>query len=279
VSAVDIEMRELNDVFARFVVSDANPQLVNALRRTLLADIPKMAIHSVEFHLGPIMGEDGTEYESVAPLFDEMIAHRLGLIPLPTYLDDFNFRSECTCKGEGCPSCTVMYSLNKKGPCTVYSGDLEPLGSDRFRVRDEFIPLVKLGERQALLVYATAELGTGRQHAKFQAVQAPGYRYYPSISFNYDKLDVSKFDVNCCPVHILEKKGGKIAVTDVEKCTLCRACVDAAPRGAVTVKGDETRFVFQFETDRSVRADEALQRAAQLLEKRSGELLTSLSSL
>ncbi len=276
---MDIEIREMRENYARFVVSDASPQLVNGLRRVLISDLPKMAIHNVEFHLGPIMGEDGKEFESVTPLFDEMIAHRLGLVPLPTYLDEFNFRAECTCKGEGCPSCTVMYSLNKKGPSTVYSGDLEPLGSDKFRVKDEFIPIVKLGANQAILVYATAELGTGKQHAKFQAVQAPGYRYYPNINFNYDKLDVDKFDVSCCPVKILEKKDGKIAVTDVEKCTLCKACVDEGSKGAVTVTGDDTKFVFQFETDSSLSASTALSKAAELLEKGSAELVRAVSAL
>ena len=105
---MDIEIREMRENYARFVISGASPQLVNGLRRVLISDLPKMAIHNVEFHLGPIMGEDGKEFESVTPLFDEMIAHRLGLVPLPTYLDEFNFRAECTCKGEGCPSCTVM---------------------------------------------------------------------------------------------------------------------------------------------------------------------------
>jgi DNA-directed RNA polymerase subunit D len=276
---MDVEFREVKENYIRFVVTGAAPQFVNSIRRTLLADVPKMAIHNVEFHLGPIMGEDGTEYESVTPLFDEMIAHRLGLVPLPTFLDEFNFKNECTCKGEGCPSCTVMYSLNKKGPCTVYSGDMEPLGSDKFRVKDEFIPIVKLGPKQAVLVYATAELGTGKQHAKFQAVQAPGYSYYPVITFNYDKLDVNKFDVNCCPEKILEKSDGKIVVTDVEKCTLCKACVDASPKGGVVVKGDETRFVMQFETDGSLTASQALAKSLEMLEKKSGDILTLVNSI
>src|SRR5207247_1655611 len=76
----------------------------NALRRVLVADVPKMAIEDVEFHLGPIRAEDGKEYESVSPLFDEMIAHRLGLIPIPTDLGLYNRREGCpNCHGEGCP--------------------------------------------------------------------------------------------------------------------------------------------------------------------------------
>ncbi len=155
---------------------------------------------------------------------------------------------------------------------------MEPLGSDKFRVKDEFIPIVKLGPKQALLVYATAELGTGRQHAKFQAVQAPGYRYYPSLKFDYGKFDVSTFDVGCCPEKILQKSDSKIVVTDVEKCTLCGACADAAPRGGIEVKGDEAKFVMQFETDSSLTASQALAKSLEMLEKKSGELLTMVSS-
>ena len=138
---------------------------------------------------------------------------------------------------------------------------------------------MKLGPNQAILVYATAELGTGKQHAKFQAVQAPGYRYYPSVEFDNTKLDADKFDVGCCPVKILEKKDGKIAVTDMEKCTLCGACVDAAPKGAVKVKGDDSRFVFQFETDLSISAATALVKATEILEKKSAELAKQAASL
>ena len=43
---------------------------MNALRQILVADIPKMAIEHVEFHLGPIRDQDGREYESISPLFD-----------------------------------------------------------------------------------------------------------------------------------------------------------------------------------------------------------------
>ena len=64
-----------------------------------------------------------------------------------------------TCGGEGCPNCTVMYSLNKHGPCTVLSGDMVPLGSDAFRVCDPNIPIVELADRQSVLIYAHAVKG------------------------------------------------------------------------------------------------------------------------
>ena len=111
-----LEVRELTDTKAEIIMSDIYPSLANALRRVLMADIPKMAIEEVEFHLGPIRDDDGNEFESVSPLFDEIIAHRLGLIPIPTDPNFFSRRDECQCSGEGCPNCTIMFTLNKKGP-------------------------------------------------------------------------------------------------------------------------------------------------------------------
>src|SRR6266571_693601 len=100
-----------------------------------VADVAKSkAIEDVEFHLGTVQDESGKEYESLSPMFDEILSHRLGMVPIPTDLDLFVRRDKCTCGGEGCPSCTIMFVLNKKGPCTVYSGDLEPVADPKWRV-------------------------------------------------------------------------------------------------------------------------------------------------
>ncbi|MCL2785754.1 MAG: DNA-directed RNA polymerase subunit D, partial [Methanomassiliicoccaceae archaeon] len=148
---MNIEILEMSERKASFILRGSTPAMANALRRTILTDIPKMAIDKVEFHLGPIM-VDGKEYESITPLFDEIIAHRLGMVPVPTDLKLFVPQSECTCGGEGCPTCTIMYSLNRIGPCTVLSGDLMPLGDPNLKVKDEFIPLVELADGQAVLI-------------------------------------------------------------------------------------------------------------------------------
>ena len=151
---MDIKILEETDTRIRMVIEKGKPAFANSLRRVLISEIPKMAIEDIEFHLGPVRDDTGKEYESITPLFDEMISHRLGMIPIPTDLKLFGFRDQCKCGGEGCPNCTIMYTLNKKGPCTVYSGDLVPsLGDPKLSVKDESIPIVKLGEGQALLIY------------------------------------------------------------------------------------------------------------------------------
>ncbi len=294
---MDIEVLELTDTSAKFIISGVSPPAINALRRTLTSDVPKMAIEDVEFHLGPIRNEHGKEYESVTPLFDEIIAHRLGMIPIPTDLDLFVFRKNCVCKGEGCPNCTIMYSLNKKGPSeeeeqesvTVFSDELqlvtqkveglsEKKYGERFQIKNK-IPLVKLNKSQAILLYATAELGTGNEHAKWQAAQAIGYQYYPIINIDEGKCDVGGSCVAHCPRNVLTIKNKKIVVSDLENCSLCRTCEEECSLDAIKISGDDTKFIFQFETDGSLTAKEALSHALDILGNEFGELSTLVGKL
>ena len=57
-----------------FMIKDANASYANALRRIIMEDVPTMAIEDVEIR------------SNSSILYDEMIAHRLGLIPLTTDL-------------------------------------------------------------------------------------------------------------------------------------------------------------------------------------------------
>ena len=238
-----------------------------------------MAIETVEFHLGPIRDEEGNEFESVSPLFDEIVSHRLGLVPIPSDPSLFVTKDKCTCAGEGCPSCTIMYSLNKKGPCDVYSGDLEPLGSEDYRVKDQLIPIVRLGVGQAILVYASAELGIGKKHAKWQATSGVGYKYLPSVRIDFAKCDQGGTCIDVCPKKVFTKKEGKVSVENAAACTMCMACVEVCKTKAVKIEGDKTKFVFEFETDGSVTAKQALVKAFAILEQKFEDFRELVSTL
>ncbi len=276
---MDIEVLESIENRIRFVVSKATPELVNSLRRTLLSDIPKMAIDKVEFHLGPIMDDQGKEYESVTPLFDEIIAHRIGLVPVPTDLQLFCYRDECNCDGEGCPSCTIMYSLHKMGPCTVYSGDMEALGAPELKVKDELIPIVELNDSQAVLIYAIAELGTAQRHAKWQVANGVGYKYYPLIEIDQDRVDSSDDYVKACPRGVFALEDGKLISFDPLACTLCKACVENFENSAITLSCDDTRFIFEFETDGSMNAKDALVTSLEIMAASFDEFREQVSDL
>ncbi len=263
-----IKVLELDEQFGRFLIEETTPAQVNAIRRTLLADVPSMAIETVEINQGIIRDDEGREYESLAPMFDEIISHRLGLLPVPTDLDNYVFRDSCECGGVGCPHCTITYIINKKGPCTVYSGDLIPVGNDSsLKIKDELIPIVKLKEGQALIAYAIAELGTGREHAKWQPVTGLGYTYYPTIKIDMEKCDKRCAElVKACPAKAKKVEGNIVTINRIELCYDMMQCIDVC-EDAVEVEYDETKIIMQYETDGSVSAKDAIEYALLLLDE------------
>lgn len=270
---MEIEVLEMEERRARFILRNSSPAMANALRRTLINDIPKMAIDKVEFHLGPIMDDDGEkEYESATPLFDEIIAHRLGMIPIPT-LDYFVPQDECTCGGEGCPSCKFMYSLNKHGPCMVLSGDLMPLGDPDMKVVDENIPIVLLEDNQAVMIYATAVMGTAAKHVKWQVCNGVGYTYLATVSVPKGKEAALEYLVRDCPDRYYRLDGNRLTILDTRWTRDILAHVDYPDEEfrkefddvKFEVEYDDKDFAFSFETDGSMTAQKALDKAASIL--------------
>ena len=88
---MEIELLERDKVNMRLLIQGVDVPFVNSLRRTIIAEVPCMAIDEV------------VVIENSSVLQDEMIAHRLGLVPLKTDLDSYNLPEECPCESElGC---------------------------------------------------------------------------------------------------------------------------------------------------------------------------------
>ena len=80
----------------RILISDTDAAQVNAIRRALIADVPKLAITRVDFSQGVTQDNKGEVVEAVNVLPDEVLAHRLAMIPIPTNLDEgLVFPDEC----------------------------------------------------------------------------------------------------------------------------------------------------------------------------------------
>ena len=170
-----VDIKELKPKKAIIKIEGIKPYFVNALRRIMISELPKLAVNDVVI------------YDNTSALFDEIISHRLGLVPIPTDLSLLTFRDECVCKGKGCPNCTVRYTLSKEGEGTVYSGDLQP-AEKSWAIKEDKIPIVKLYGDQRLILEVEAVLGKGRDHAKWQAIQAPAYRMEPTIGWCLNSL-------------------------------------------------------------------------------------------
>lgn len=214
-----------------FLFKDTEPYYINTLRRTLINDVPTMAIDEINF------------VENGSALYDEMIAHRMGLIPLTTDLKGYNVKENCKCKGKGCARCQLVFKLDKTGPCTVYASDLKS-GDPKVKPAYPAIPIVKLLEGQKLKLEAVAKLGYGKEHMKF----SPGLMFFQGYpKFKFKEAKNPKLGIKSCPKKILVMKGKKLSVTDESKCDLCMACVDACP-GAVSLEASKKDFIFTVES-------------------------------
>ena len=92
-----------------FILKNASPAFANAIRRNAIEEVPVMAIEDVEFR------------NNSSVIYDEIVAHRLGLIPLTTDLKSYNLPDKCKCDGKGCAQCQLKLILKVRGQGVVYS--------------------------------------------------------------------------------------------------------------------------------------------------------------
>ncbi len=132
----------------KFDVEGIKDYEANALRRTAINRVECFAIDNV------------TIYENTSSMFDEFIAHRIGLVPIITpakYPKDSK----------------IFFTLEATGPCTVYSRELQSSDSE-IKVANGNIPIIKLGEGQRVRLDGEAIPGIAERHSKFQ----PGLTTY-----------------------------------------------------------------------------------------------------
>jgi DNA-directed RNA polymerase subunit D len=249
-----IEVREVSDRECKLMVEGVNPYFVNALRRTLLSEVPKLAIDKVIF------------YDNTSALFDEILAHRIGMIPIPTDPSTLNRKGDVDAEGK--PTYVVRYTLTKEGPATVMSGDFE-CEDKRFAPVDAKIPIVDLLAGQRLILEAEAILGDGTQHAKWQACHAVGYKYYPTAHVDNRKIkpEQAKMAVERTPLGILAVEGGKLVILQPEEVNRADEAEKICGDG-FKIDYDDRKFLFKFETDGSLKAEDALMKALDILKAR-----------
>ena len=285
---VKTKIIEESDEKIRILLTDTDRAFVNAIRRTLMSETPKMAIDKVRFEMGTVE-QDGEVWETNGPLPDEMIAQRLAMIPIPTVHDEFHFQDKCPeCaelveKDRGCPLCTMIYTCKEfgsDGGRIITAGDMSYLGEARLNIPEKYrsIPITKLSKGQMVEFYATAIMGRGSEHAKWSPVSG--------VTFTPRRVGVLN---NKTKAKILWGLKLTIKAKDfdgdrLEDLDMVEQLIDdlnhVGPgteesrefKDAITLEEVPGEFILSYETDGSMTPKVAFEQAIAQLSERFGEL-------
>lgn len=228
-----VEIIDKTPELMKFVLEGAKPAFANALRRTLIAKVPTLAIEDVEFT------------DNNSGLYDEVIAHRLGLIPWSFDAEEMVPREECSCE-DGCPKCQVTFELEAEGEQLVTASDLEVKeGPEEIKTPYPNTPIVKLLEGELIKLQAKAIVGKGNQHAKWQAANA-SYQYYPEIEVNSEEVEDPKAVLNNCPKDVFELENGELKVKNERDCSLGLICEKMSD--GININERDDKFIFKVES-------------------------------
>jgi len=225
-----IEKKENQIVFS----VEIEESLANAIRR-YLNQIPIIAIDELEIS------------KNDSPLYDETIAHRMGLIPLKM---DKSINEKTV----------VNLSLNVKKEGYVYSGDL----SGNIKVVYSNIPITFLNKNKEIELIAIAKVGKGNTNSKF----SPGLMFYRNsteITIDSDFYNEIK---KVCPNNEIKNKGNKIVILDNKKkeiCDICEGICNKYGKKAEIFFKDE--LIITLESFGQLSVEEIFKRSIETLKK------------
>ena len=163
--------------------------LANSIRRYVNM-IPILAIDEVEI------------LKNESPLYDETIAHRMGLIPIKNSKTKDDIKLKLNSKTNG----FVLSSEIK--------GDVE-VGYDE-------IPITFLEDGKEIKINALVRSGIGASHSKF----SPGILHYRNIAdIKIDKSCPQEI-VNICPKKVFNFANGKVVAEFSDRCDACESCIE-----------------------------------------------------
>ncbi len=242
--------------------------LLNVLRRYALAKVPTYAVDEVMVII------------NTSHMFDEMLAHRIAMIPLRSedVLEKIKSLDIDTCYRCGsdseekpppdvCEKCYIHMFLEaaaEDSEVTVYSSNIK--SEDEFvkPVYDN-IPIVILSPGQRISLELRARVGRGIEHIKWSPATVAITRYVADIRVDEGLCNLCKKCVEVCPKNILVVHQNRIQVKDKYGCTICRQCVYACPTKAIDVGYSNDEHILIVESSGALEPETILREAVNIL--------------
>ncbi|KAM7277799.1 hypothetical protein ACFE04_004933 [Oxalis oulophora] len=283
-----VDVIRLTDEDMEFDLIGIDPAIANAFRRILIAEVPTMAIEKVLIA------------NNTSVVQDEVLSHRLGLIPIEVDPRLFEYLSENDKPNE---KNTIVFKLHvkcKRGSPRISGSELlkeqsvqnqdasskpEMFNQDNW---PEFanklicpkygdIILAKLSSGQEIELEAHAVKGVGKTHAKWSPVATAWYRMLPEVILleEVDNEMAEKLKANC-PVGVfdIEDVGNgkkRATVARPRACTLCRECIREDEGGEkfeklVELRRAKNHFIFTIELTGALPPEVLFTEAVKILE-------------
>ena len=263
----NIKVLELNETKAVILMENVPVIIANSLRRIIISDIPTLAIERVFI------------FKNDSLMNDDMLAHRLGLIPLKTPVGKYAEPGE-ECEGDKCKPEYVSLTLSvqaKNSTVVVSSSDIKTSDPDVKPTSDE-IEIVKLAPGQSIEVEMWAYMGRGRDHAKWSPVSVSVVRGVPIVNILSSKCDDCEKCVKACPKNLLYIENGRLMIRNIYKCTVCKLCEEVCPEN-IKVDIDESSSILYFEAIGQLTPKEILSEAFDELLKKLDDFYKSFSKV
>ncbi|MCX8184319.1 MAG: DNA-directed RNA polymerase subunit D [Sulfolobales archaeon] len=257
---IDIQILERSDSEITLILKGVPLEYANAIRRAVLEEVPTMAIDYVVF------------YDNTSALSDEIISHRLSVLPLKSDTAIEHYREPEECRSSPSPSgCYTSLYLEaetaQQEELVVYSGDLKPQEDPEIVPVYRDIPIMKLGPQQRVVLEAWARLGRGREHIKWSPATVSVLTYIPTITISLDKCNMCKLCVENCPTKAIDIRNSEIQVNE-SKCILCRQCVKVCGAEAIELGWREDEYKLHVESSGALRPERVVLEAMIQVKKK-----------
>ncbi|MBU0457486.1 MAG: DNA-directed RNA polymerase subunit D [Nanoarchaeota archaeon] len=238
-----------------FLLKGSNEVFANTIRRLIIEEVPTLAVEDVEVK------------DNSSSLSDEMLALRLGLIPIKTDLKSYRLPKNQDEVDEKVASCTLQLKLKSSKKGYVYAKDTESSDPKCNFVYEE-MPVVKLLSKQKLDVTMTAVMGMGKDHTKW----SPGLIFYKKEPvLKLGKVENPAKIAEVCTDGLFKIKDGKVELIDEKVYDSKLLEMYAEIDKGITLEYSNN-IVFNMESWGQLTCKEMLSKSAEILIEKTEEL-------